>query len=75
MNLPELPYLHLNIQACCLVFFNKIVMNFMQVKELRPPLASMSPFYPTTCSCTANVNRQTADKLLFSYAIITGENV
>ena len=24
---------------------------------------------------TANVNRQTADKLLFSYAIITGENV
>ena len=24
---------------------------------------------------TANVNRQTTDKLLFSYAIITGENV
>ena len=26
-------------------------------------------------SYTANVNRQTTDKLLFSYAIITGENV
>ena len=26
-------------------------------------------------SLHANVNRQTADKLLFSYAIITGENV
>ena len=26
-------------------------------------------------TCTANVNRQTTDKLLFSYAIITGENV
>ena len=26
-------------------------------------------------SHTANVNRQFADKLLFSYAIITGENV
>ena len=24
---------------------------------------------------TANVNRQTTDKLLFSYPIITGENV
>ena len=24
---------------------------------------------------TANVNRETTDKLLFSYAIITGENV
>ena len=24
---------------------------------------------------TANVNRQTTDKLLFSYAIITGKNV
>ena len=22
----------------------------MQVKELRPPLASMSPFYPSNCS-------------------------
>ena len=30
----------------------------------------------STCfGYTANVNRQTADKLLFSYAIITGENV
>ena len=26
-------------------------------------------------SYTANVNRQTTDKLLFSYAIITGKNV
>ena len=26
-------------------------------------------------SYTANVNRQTTDKLLLSYAIITGENV
>ena len=25
--------------------------------------------------CTANVNRQTTDKLLFSYSIITGKNV
>ena len=28
-----------------------------------------------TFKYTANVNRQTTDKLLFSYAIITGENV
>ena len=28
-----------------------------------------------TLQYTANVNRQTTDKLLFSYAIITGENV
>ena len=26
-------------------------------------------------ACTTNVNRQTTDKLLFSYPIITGENV
>ena len=29
----------------------------------------------TKTTYTANVNRQTTDKLLFSYAIITGENV
>ena len=29
----------------------------------------------TTMTYTANVSRQTTDKLLFSYAIITGENV
>ena len=30
----------------------KNVLNFMQVKESRPPLTSMSPFYPSTCSCS-----------------------
>ena len=30
---------------------------------------------PLKLRYTANVNRQTTDKLLFSYAIITGENV
>ena len=29
----------------------------------------------STVRYTANVNRQTTDKLLFSYAIITGKNV
>jgi hypothetical protein len=50
MNLAELLYLHLIIQTCCFDVFNINVMNFMQVKELRPPLAFISPFYPSTCS-------------------------
>ena len=54
MNLAELLYLHLIIQTC-LVFFNRNDMNFMQVKELRPPLASMSPFYTSTCNWSGRV--------------------
>ena len=36
-------------------------------------LSWLTPY--CTVEYTANVNRQTTDKLLFSYAIITGENV
>ena len=49
------------------------ILNFiyLQFQEIFFPIHSTS----TGIEYTANVNRQTADKLLFSYAIITGENV
>ena len=35
------------------IFVQKIYSQHkIQVKELRPPLTSMSPFYPSTCSCS-----------------------
>ena len=44
--------------------------------NLKPEFLIKSGYYmASSLYYTANVNRQTADKLLFSYAIITGENV
>ena len=45
----------------------KSVSNFLQLNPAKRSLMIIR--------YTANVNRQTTDKLLFSYAIITGENV
>ena len=42
----------------------------MYIHTLKPP-----DMFTKSLPYTANVNRQTTDKLLFSYAIITGENV
>ena len=48
-------------------------MNIKRYKILETPALQVPR--RSTQAHTANVNRQTADKLLFSYAIITGENV
>ena len=67
---------HILLQNLCTISQN------ISHKPLETYMASVLPrFFDLKklgcpqCAYTANVNRQTADKLLFSYAIITGENV